>query len=402
MTDRLAVNFGAELTRIVPGRVSTEVDADLSFDTEAHDRQGRDADRRLRRAAASAASASSSRSPRPGKARKPPQCCSSEGIDCNLTLLFSLAQAIACADASAFLISPFVGRILDWHVKAGGGPYTAETDPGVVSVRSIYAYYKTYGIKTVVMGASFRNTGEIEALAGCDRLTISPQLLDELAKDEGPLPRRLDPTAPGQAPEKHHARREALPLDAQRGRDGDGEARRRHPRLRQGPGGPARNHRTDSSPRLGGVAPSPARGRRWREAPDEASREGGRLPHAIDPRYAYETPTLLPCSLIRLLARERRADAARAEALVFERRPQLNACARRCVSRKSQESRDTAFDPERGTFRHGGATNLTSTPPWVRYAAARDGTGYHFQRTELGFTWVPSGATNVSSSDLHS
>ena len=122
-----------------------------------------------------------------------------EGIDCNLTLMFSLAQAIACADAGAFLISPFVGRILDWHVKAGGGPYTAETDPGVVSVRDIYAYYKAYGVSTVVMGASFRNAGEIEALAGCDRLTISPQLLDELAKDGGRC-RAVSPEAPGPAP----------------------------------------------------------------------------------------------------------------------------------------------------------------------------------------------------------
>ena len=116
--------------------------------------------------------------------------------------MFSLAQAIACADAKAFLISPFVGRILDWHVKAGGGPYDSETDPGVMSVRRIYAYYKTYGIKTVVMGASFRNIGEIAALAGCDRLTISPQLLAELDKDEGPLPRRLDPASPGVPKEK--------------------------------------------------------------------------------------------------------------------------------------------------------------------------------------------------------
>lgn len=118
-----------------------------------------------------------------------------EGIDCNLTLLFALPQAVAAAEANAFLISPFVGRILDWHVKAGGGPYTAETDPGVVSVKSIYAYYKAFGIKTVVMGASFRNTGEIEALAGCDRLTIGPGLLDELAAATGDLPRRLSPAA---------------------------------------------------------------------------------------------------------------------------------------------------------------------------------------------------------------
>ena len=123
-----------------------------------------------------------------------------EGIDCNMTLIFSLAQSIAAADAKAFLVSPFVGRILDWHVKAGGGPYDSDTDPGVKSVRAIYAYYKAYGIKTVVMGASFRNTAEIEALAGCDRLTISPQLLEELSKEEGELPRRLDPEHPGLAP----------------------------------------------------------------------------------------------------------------------------------------------------------------------------------------------------------
>ena len=118
-----------------------------------------------------------------------------EGIDCNMTLIFSLAQAAACADAGAFLISPFVGRILDWHVKAEGRTFTAETDPGVLSVKQIYAYYKAHGINTVVMGASFRNTGEIEALAGCDLLTISPQLLDELASDYGELPRRLEPAA---------------------------------------------------------------------------------------------------------------------------------------------------------------------------------------------------------------
>jgi transaldolase len=119
-----------------------------------------------------------------------------------MTLLFSLAQAVAAADAGAFLVSPFVGRIFDWHVKAGGGPYTGETDPGVTSVRSIYAYYKTYGIKTVVMGASFRNTGEIEALAGCDRLTIAPDLLHKLADDNGALARRLSPQVAGPAPAK--------------------------------------------------------------------------------------------------------------------------------------------------------------------------------------------------------
>src|SRR6516165_10476631 len=199
VTDRIAVNFGSELTTIVPGRVSTEVDADLSFDTEAmvakgksliaaYEERGVKRDRILIKLASTWEGVEAARRLQP------------EGIDCNMTLLFSLAQAIAAADAGAFLISPFVGRILDWHKKAGGGPYDAESDPGVQSVREIYAYYKTYGIKTVVMGASFRNTGEIEALAGCDRLTISPEWLDHLAKDEGPLPRRLDPARPGPAP----------------------------------------------------------------------------------------------------------------------------------------------------------------------------------------------------------
>ena len=123
-----------------------------------------------------------------------------EGVDCNMTLIFSLAQAMICADAGAFLISPFVGRILDWNVKNTGKTYTAESDPGVLSVRAIHAYYKTHGVKTVVMGASFRNTGEIEALAGCDRLTIAPALLDALSKDKGDLPRALDPARPNAAP----------------------------------------------------------------------------------------------------------------------------------------------------------------------------------------------------------
>ena len=199
VTDRLAVNFGAALTKIVPGRVSTEVDADLSFDTPAsiakakaliadYAARGIDKSRVLIKLAATWEGVQAAAK------------LQAEGIDCNMTLIFSLAQAVAAADAKAFLVSPFVGRILDWHVKAGGGPYTAENDPGVVSVRAIYAYYKTYGVATVVMGASFRNIGEIEALAGCDRLTISPQLLDELSKADGTLPAKMSPGNPGVAP----------------------------------------------------------------------------------------------------------------------------------------------------------------------------------------------------------
>jgi transaldolase len=194
IADRLTINFGEELTKIVPGRVSSEVDADLSFDVEGtvakareiiaeYERRGVGRERILIKIAAT------------WEGIRAAEILQGEGIDCNMTLIFSLAQAAACADAGAFLISPFVGRILDWHVKAGGKAYTAETDPGVLSVKQIYAYYKANEINTVVMGASFRNTGEIEALAGCDRLTISPQLLDELAKDYGELPRRLDPLA---------------------------------------------------------------------------------------------------------------------------------------------------------------------------------------------------------------
>jgi transaldolase len=197
--DRLAVSFGAELTRIVPGRVSTEVDADLSFDTRAtidkaraliaaYEARGIARDRILVKVAST------------WEGIRAAEVLQRERIDCNLTLLFSLTQAAACADAAVFLISPFVGRILDWHVKSDGGPYTAETDPGVQSVRTIYAYYKAHRVRTAVMGASFRNAGEIEALAGCDRLTIAPALLDALTADHGPLVRRLAPTNLGDAP----------------------------------------------------------------------------------------------------------------------------------------------------------------------------------------------------------
>jgi len=191
--DRLAVTFGTELSRIVPGRVSTEVDADLSFNTAASVAKGRAiiADYQSRgvgreRVLIKLAST--------WEGIRAAEILEAEGINCNLTLLFCLAQAAAAAEAGAFLISPFVGRILDWHAKAEGRTFAADEDPGVLSVRAIYAYYKRHGYNTVVMGASFRNQGEIESLAGCDRLTIAPALLDSLAKDQGTLVRQLDAT----------------------------------------------------------------------------------------------------------------------------------------------------------------------------------------------------------------
>lgn len=190
----LTVSVGAELAGIVPGRVSTEVDARLSFDKEAslararaliaeYDKRGIDKDRILIKLASTWEGIEAAR------------VLEREGIQCNLTLLFSFAQAVACADAGVFLISPFVGRITDWYGKTTGETYTAETDPGVASVRRIYDYYKSNDIPTVVMGASFRNTGQISALAGCDRLTISPALLQELNDDTGDLPRKLSADA---------------------------------------------------------------------------------------------------------------------------------------------------------------------------------------------------------------
>jgi transaldolase len=194
IADRVVINVGAELTELVPGRVSTEVNADLSFDTEGtiakahaiiadYESRGIDRGRILIKIAST------------WEGMRAAAVLQREGIDCNMTLLFSLAQAAAAADAGVFLVSPFVGRIFDWYTKSTGEKYTAETDPGVKSVRQIYAYYKAYDIPTVVMGASFRNQGEIEALAGCDRLTISPSLLEGLAKDQGKLERRLSPKA---------------------------------------------------------------------------------------------------------------------------------------------------------------------------------------------------------------
>jgi transaldolase len=202
VADHLILKFGFELSKIVPGRISTEVDADLSFDvdgTVAKARQIIAEYKKLglsrRRVLIKIAST--------WEGIRAAEILQSEGIDCNMTLLFSLAQAAACADAGVFLVSPFVGRILDWYTKAEGKTYTADTDPGVRSVRQIYNYFKAHGIETEIMGASFRNQGEIEALAGCDRLTISPQLLEALSSDNGNLPRRLQPeTAAAHAPAK--------------------------------------------------------------------------------------------------------------------------------------------------------------------------------------------------------
>ena len=188
----LAVEFGKKILMIVPGRVSTEVDARLSYDTEktietAHEiiREYEAAGLSRERVLVKIAST--------WEGIQAAEQLEKEGIHCNLTLLFGMHQAVACAEAKVTLISPFVGRILDWYKKDTGKDYTAADDPGVASVTKIYNYYKKFGHKTQVMGASFRNIGEIEGLAGCDLLTISPQLLDELSKKEGHLERKLDP-----------------------------------------------------------------------------------------------------------------------------------------------------------------------------------------------------------------
>lgn len=189
--DRLAVAIGTEILKLVPGRVSTEVDARLSFDTRAtvakarrlvalYDEAGIGRERLLIKMAAT------------WEGIRAAEALERDGIQCNLTLLFSFAQAVACAEAGVYLISPFVGRILDWHVANGmPAPATPQDDPGVQSVTRIWHYYKRHGYGTVVMGASFRNTGQVLALAGCDRLTISPDLLGELAGRAGSVPRAL-------------------------------------------------------------------------------------------------------------------------------------------------------------------------------------------------------------------
>jgi transaldolase len=188
--DKLAVFFGLEILKIVPGRVSTEVDARLSFDTTAtlakarsliarYEKNGIDRNRILIKIAAT------------WEGIRAAEELEKEGIHCNLTLLFSFPQAVACAEAGVTLISPFVGRIMDWHKAKTGNDYAPAEDPGVQSVTAIYNYYKKFDYATEVMGASFRNTGEITELAGCDLLTISPNLLEELQATEGDLPRKL-------------------------------------------------------------------------------------------------------------------------------------------------------------------------------------------------------------------
>ena len=189
--DKLAVNIGLEILKIVPGRISTEVDARFSYDTEKtiakarklialYNEAGISNDRILIKIAST------------WQGIKAAEQLEKEGINCNLTLLFSQAQARACAEANVYLISPFVGRILDWYkVNSDQKEYAPDEDPGVVSVTSIYNYYKQYGYKTVVMGASFRNVGEITELAGCDRLTIAPVLLKALQENNEPLVRKL-------------------------------------------------------------------------------------------------------------------------------------------------------------------------------------------------------------------
>lgn len=186
LQDRIAVYVGTEILSLVPGYVSTEVDAHLSFNTDAmvtkalqiielyHQRQV-DTQRILIKLAAT------------WEGIKAAEILEKQGIKCNLTLLFSFAQARACADSGVFLISPFVGRIMDWYVAKEGRTFTKDEDPGVQSVKKIFKFYKKHGYQTIVMGASFRNQGQIEALAGCDKLTISPELLEALSRDEGSL-----------------------------------------------------------------------------------------------------------------------------------------------------------------------------------------------------------------------
>ncbi|CAH6718795.1 transaldolase [[Candida] jaroonii] len=190
--DRLLVEFGKEILNIVPGRVSTEVDAQLSFDKDATVKKaleiielyksiGISKDRVLIKIASTWEGIQAAK-----------ELEAKHDIHCNLTLLFSFSQAVACAEAKVTLISPFVGRILDWYKASTGETYTQETDPGVLSVKKIFNYYKKYNYNTIVMGASFRNTGEIKELAGCDYLTVAPKLLEELMNSTETIPKKLD------------------------------------------------------------------------------------------------------------------------------------------------------------------------------------------------------------------
>jgi transaldolase len=204
--DDLLILFGVEILKIVPGRVSTETDANLSFDTDAlvakgrkfislYEAKGIPRERILIKIAST------------WEGIRAAEVLQREGINCNLTLLFSLAQAVACAEAKVKLISPFVGRIMDWYKAKEKKDFAPAEDPGVLSVKEIYAYYKKFGHATEVMGASFRNVGEIQELAGCDLLTISPQLLAELQKSTAPLVRQLSPEL------ARDSKIEKLPLD---------------------------------------------------------------------------------------------------------------------------------------------------------------------------------------------
>jgi transaldolase len=192
--DRLAVMIGCEILKLVPGLVSTEVDANLSFSTEASLAKARHLVELYEEAGVNPRKRVLIKMASTWESVEACRVLERDGIRCNMTLLFSRAQAIACAEAKATLISPFVGRILDWYKKAEGRDYTAEEDPGVLSVRAIYAYYKKHGHKTVVMGASFRTADECLALAGCDKLTISPKVIGEIEAKTGPVPRKLHPT----------------------------------------------------------------------------------------------------------------------------------------------------------------------------------------------------------------
>jgi transaldolase len=190
--EHLLVTFGTEMLKIVPGRVSTETDARFSFDTEGSIAKGRQLiklyeAKKIPRERVLIKIAST------WEGINAAEQLQKEGIKCNLTLLFSLPQAVRCAEAKVQLISPFVGRIYDWYKKENKREYTGAEDPGVQSVQEIYTYYKKFGYNTEVMGASFRNVGQIRELAGCDALTISPELMDELSKSYEPLERKLDP-----------------------------------------------------------------------------------------------------------------------------------------------------------------------------------------------------------------